>query len=69
MAASGRLAAPRRAARQRSAGLTAVAKFCEKIVGDFLGGAVDQALAELRQLAADLRIDVVGRAACRRPSA
>src|SRR5437588_8330748 len=29
----------------------------EKFVGKFLGGAVDQALAELRQLAADLRLD------------
>src|SRR4051812_3634673 len=32
----------------------------EKFVGQFLGGAVDQALAELRQLAADLRLDLVG---------
>src|SRR5213592_3776839 len=32
----------------------------EKFVGQFLGGAVDEALAELRQLAADLRLDVVG---------
>src|SRR5207302_10859434 len=32
----------------------------EKVIGQFLGGAVDQTLAELRQLAADLRLDVVG---------
>src|SRR5215472_12865541 len=32
----------------------------EEIVGGLFGRAVDQALAELRQLAADLRLDVVG---------
>src|ERR1700733_15601217 len=32
----------------------------EKIVSDFFGGAVDQALAELGELAADLRFDVIG---------
>src|SRR5271156_3426740 len=31
----------------------------KEIVGDFLGGAVDQALAELREFTADLRLDVV----------
>src|SRR6476661_11228503 len=31
----------------------------EKFVGQFLGRTVDQALPELRQLAADLRLDVV----------
>ena len=39
---------------------TAAANFCEELVRHFLGGAVDQALAELRELAADLRVDVVG---------
>ena len=34
-------------------------KFLEKVVGDFFGGAVDQALAELGQLASDLRLDIV----------
>src|ERR1051326_4501223 len=32
----------------------------EKIVGDLFGGAIDQPLAELRQLTADLRLDRVG---------
>src|SRR4051794_11665669 len=32
----------------------------EKFVGQFLGGAVDQALAQLSQLATDLRLDLVG---------
>src|SRR5205814_9265443 len=32
----------------------------EKLVGQLLGSAVDQALSELRQLAADLRLDLVG---------
>ena len=32
----------------------------EKFVGEFLGRAVDQALAELGELAADLRLDIVG---------
>src|SRR6202012_2534966 len=32
----------------------------KELVGQFLGRAVDQALAELGQLAADLRLDVVG---------
>src|SRR5262245_9197561 len=31
----------------------------EELVGQFLGGTVDQALAELGELAADLRLDVV----------
>src|ERR1700751_2644050 len=31
----------------------------EELVGQFLGRAVDQALAELGQLAADLRLDVI----------
>jgi len=34
-------------------------KFLEKVVGHFFGGAVDQALAELGQLASDLRLDIV----------
>src|SRR5579862_6090534 len=37
-------------------------KLLEKIVGSLLGGAVDQPLAELRQLAADLRLHVIGEA-------
>src|SRR5690349_9569430 len=32
----------------------------EKIVGHLLGGAVDQPLAELRELAANLCVDIVG---------
>src|ERR1700746_21088 len=32
-------------------------KFLKKIVGKLLGGTVDQALAKLRELAADLRLD------------
>src|SRR5215471_1070536 len=32
----------------------------KKFVGELLGGAVDQALAELRQLAADLSLDIIG---------
>ncbi len=32
----------------------------EEIVGELLGRTIDQPLAELRQLAADLRLDVVG---------
>ena len=36
-------------------------KFLEEIVGHFLGRAVDQALADLRELAADLRLDGVAR--------
>ncbi len=32
----------------------------EKIVGELFGRPVDQALAELGELAADLRLDVVG---------
>ena len=35
-------------------------EFHEEIVGGLLGRAVDQALAELGELAADLRLDVVG---------
>src|SRR5207245_5386601 len=31
----------------------------KKIVGDFLGGAIDESLTELRKLAADLSIDIV----------
>src|SRR5262245_8350579 len=34
-------------------------KLGEELVGELLGGAVDQALAELRQLSADLRLDIV----------
>ena len=33
---------------------TPCGEFLEELVGHLLGGAVDQALAELRQLAADL---------------
>ena len=57
------------AAHQAAFGFTACDKIAEKIVGDFLGGAVDQALAELRELAADLRLDRRRSTACRRPSA
>src|ERR1700744_4818081 len=32
----------------------------KELVGQFLGRAVDQALAELGQLAADLRLDIIG---------
>src|ERR1035437_4456170 len=35
-------------------------KILEKVVGDLLGRTVDQALAELGELAADLRLDIVG---------
>src|SRR5579883_2267190 len=34
-------------------------EFLEEIVGSLLRGAADQALAELRQLTADLRLDVI----------
>src|SRR5271163_540745 len=34
-------------------------KVFKEIVGDFLGGAIDQALAELREFTADLRLDIV----------
>src|SRR5215469_13753753 len=37
-----------------------IGKIREKIVGDFFGRAIDQTLTELRQLAADLGVDVVG---------
>src|SRR6202451_3409862 len=43
-----------------SGALHRIDEIAEEIVGHFLGGAVDQALAELRKLAADLRLDVVG---------
>jgi hypothetical protein len=46
----------------------AFAKFREELVGQLLGRAVDQRLAELRQLAADLCLDMVaqqGSAKCR----
>ena len=51
-----------RRAPRSSSGLAADARgeFQEEIVGDLLGGAVDQALAELGELAADLRLDIVG---------
>src|SRR5665213_3834634 len=35
-------------------------KVCEKLVGQFLGRTVDQPLAELGELAADLGLDIVG---------
>src|ERR1700720_1890449 len=35
-------------------------EFREELVGELLGGAVDEALAELGELAADLGLDVVG---------
>src|SRR4051794_5526068 len=57
------LGAPSRggqAANRRSAGGDCLAEIGEEIVGGFLGGAVDQTLAELGELAADLRLDVVG---------
>src|SRR6516225_2802116 len=37
-----------------------IGKIREKIVGDFFGRAIDQTLTELRQLAANLGVDVVG---------
>src|ERR1700693_6174343 len=43
-----------------SAGLYRLGEIGEKLVGQFLGGAVDQALTELGELAADLRLDVIG---------
>ena len=44
----------------RLTALQPAGEILEKIVGDLLGGAVDQALAELGELAADLRLDIVG---------
>src|SRR5215470_5348153 len=45
----------------RQAGLTlyGFGEIGEEFVGQFLGRTVDQALAELRQLAADLGLDVI----------
>src|SRR5258708_34282254 len=34
-------------------------EICEKLVGQFLGRTIDQALAELGELAPDLRLDIV----------
>src|ERR1700680_4589512 len=43
----------------------------EELIGHLLGGAIDEALPQLRELAADLRIDMVGKlraaAVVRRP--
>src|SRR6185312_7210232 len=50
----------RNAARHASTRRNRGGEILEKVVGDLLGGAVDQALAELGELAADLRLDVVG---------
>src|SRR5579862_6044478 len=43
-----------------SGALHRIGEIAEEVVGDLFGGAVDQALAKLRELAADLRLDVVG---------
>ena len=36
-------------------------EFIEELIGHFLGRAVDEPLAQLGELAADLRIDVIGK--------
>ena len=50
---------PRRRACGRQV-LHRCGEFREEIVGHFLGRAVDQPLAELGELAADLRLDIIG---------
>src|SRR4051794_286353 len=49
----------RNPAFRRSASPDRLGEIGEEIVGDFFRRAIDQPLAELRQLAADLRFDVV----------
>ena len=71
-------ASPAAAARDAAAAATAgaatrprprapafAAKAGEELVGELLGGRIDQPRAELRELAADLRVDRVGRARVR----
>src|ERR1700733_9403447 len=48
-----------RACRPNSAGRHGGREFCEKVVGEFFGGALHQTLPELGKLAADLRLDIV----------
>src|ERR1700688_327983 len=45
---------------QRSTGRHGRGKILEKIVSDLLGRTIHQALAELGELAADLRLDIIG---------
>ena len=49
-----------RRARRGQAPIHRGGELHEEVVGGLLGGAVDQALAELGELAADLRLDVIG---------
>jgi hypothetical protein len=48
-----------RYAQTASAGLHGLGEFREEFIGKLLGGAIDEPLAELRQLSADLGLDII----------